>query len=50
MDVSLGFDLVIIWQAVNFVDKHLEVYLWIDPVGPRHSEMKPTQSLHIIIL
>lgn len=50
MDVSLGLDLVIVWEAVHFMDKHLEVDLWIDSVGPRHGEVKPAQGLHIIIL
>lgn len=50
MDVSLGFDLVIVGEAVHFVDEHLEVDLWIDSVGPGHSEVKPAQGLHIIIL
>lgn len=50
MDVSLGFDLVVVWEAVHFVDEHLEVDLWIDPVGPRHSEVKPAQGLHVVVL
>lgn len=50
MDVSLGFDLVVVREAVHFVYKHLEVDLWVDSVGPGHSEVKPAQSFHIIIL
>lgn len=50
MDVSLGLDLVVVWEAVHFVDKHLEVDLWIDSVCSWNSEMKPAQGLHVIIL
>lgn len=50
MDVSLGLDLVIIREAVHFVDKHFKVDLWIDSVCPRNGEVKPAQGLHIIIL
>lgn len=50
MDVPLGLDLVIVWEAVHFVNKYFKVDLWIDSVGPRHGEVKPTQSLHVVIL
>lgn len=50
MDVPLGLDLVIIRQAVDFVDEDFEVDLRVDAVGPGHGEMKPRQGLHIIIL
>lgn len=50
MDVSLGLNLVIVWEAVNFVDEHLKVDFWIDSVGSRHSEVKPAQSFHVVIL
>lgn len=50
MDVSLGLDLVIIREAVHFVDKHFKVDVWIDSVGPWNGEVEPAQGLHIIIL
>lgn len=50
MDVSLGLDLVVVWQTIHFVYEHFKVDLRIDSVGSWHSEVKPAQSLHIIIL
>lgn len=50
MDVPLGLDLVIVGQAVHFVNKDFKVDLGIDSVGPRHSEVKPAQSLHVVVL
>lgn len=50
MDISLGLYLVIVWEAVHFVDEHFKIDLRIDSVGPRNSEVKPAQGLHIIIL
>lgn len=50
VDVPLGLDLVVVGQAVHFVNKHLKVDLGIDSVGPRHGEVKPAQSLHVVVL
>lgn len=50
VDVPLRLDLVIVGKAVHLVDEHLEVDLGVDPVGSRHSEVKTTQSLHVVIL
>lgn len=50
VNVPLLLDLVVIWQAVHFVNEHLEVDVGVDLVGPGHREMQPAQSLHIVIL
>ena len=50
VDVPLRLDLVIVGQTVHFVDEHLEVDLGVDPVGPRHGEVKSAQGLHIVVL
>lgn len=50
MDISLGLYLVIVWEAVHFVDEHFKIDLRIDTVGSGNSEVKPAQRLHVIIL
>lgn len=50
VDVPLCLDLVIVREAIHFVNKYFKVDLRIDSVGPWHGEVKPTQSLHVVIL
>lgn len=50
VDVPLRLDLVIIGQAIHFVNEDFKVDLGIDSVGPRHSEVKPAQSLYVVVL
>jgi len=39
VDVSLRLDLVVVGQTVDFMDEHLEVDVWIHPVGSGHGEV-----------
>lgn len=50
VDVPLLLDLMVVWQAIHFVNEHLEVDVWVDCVGPGHREVQSIQSLHIVIL
>ncbi len=50
MNVPLFLDLMVIWEAIYFVNEHLKVDVRIDFVGPGHCEMQPVQSLDIVIL
>lgn len=50
MNVSLRFYLVVVRQAVYFMDEHLKVDVWVHFVRPRYGQMQPPKGLHVVIL
>lgn len=50
MYVSLGLNLVIIRQAVHFVNENLKVDVWIYSEGSRDCQMQPAKGFYVVIL
>lgn len=50
VDIPLLLDLVVIRQAIHFVNEHFKADIWVYFVSPGHCEMQSTQSFHIVIL
>lgn len=50
MYVSLGLNLVIIRQAIHFVNENLKVDVRVHSEGSRDRQMKPAKGLYVVIL
>lgn len=40
LNVPLLLNLMVVWQAIHFVNEHLKIDVWVDFVGPGHCEMQ----------
>lgn len=48
--VSLLLDLVVVGEAVHFVDEHFKVDVRVHLVGSGHGEVESTQRFYVVIL